>query len=94
MKRVLDIQKQLQIWEGPASDHVKQDRSDRCVTIVEKYQDTIMSALQDEFGNRDPIMSVATEVMSAIGPLEHAKKNLVKWMKPEKRKAQIAPLGP
>ena len=94
MKRVLDLQKQLHIQEGPASAQLRKDRIDRCIAMVKKYQDPIISALQDDFGNRDPIMSVATEVMSAIGPLEHAKKNLVKWMKPEKRKAEIAPLGP
>ena len=94
MKRVLDLQKQLHIQEGPASAQLRKDRIDRCIAMVKKYQEPIISALQEDFGNRDPIMSVATEVMSAIGPLEHAKKNLVKWMKPEKRKAQIAPLGP
>ena len=39
-------------------------------------------------------MSAATEVQSVIGPMLHAKKNLKKWMKAEKRKAAIAPLGP
>ena len=38
-------------------------------------------------------MSAATEVDSVIGPMMHAKKNLKKWMKTEKRKAAIAPLG-
>ncbi len=54
---------------------------------------TIIAALQEDFGNRDPVMTAATEVASVIGPMEHAKKNLKKWMKTEKRKAAIAPLG-
>ena len=94
MKKVLDLQKQLHIQEGPPSAQLRKDKIDRCISMVKKYQDPIISALQEDFGNRDPIMSVATEVMSVIGPLEHAKKNLVKWMKPEKRRAEIAPLGP
>ena len=94
MKKVLDLQKQLHVQEGPPSAQLRKDRIDRCISMVKKYQNEIISALQEDFGNRDPIMSIATEVMSAIGPLEHAKKNLVKWMKPEKRKAEIAPLGP
>lgn len=94
MKKVLDLQKQLHVQEGPPSAQLRKDRIDRCISMVKKYQNEIISALQDDFGNRDPVMSIATEVMSAIGPLEHAKKNLVKWMKPEKRKAEIAPLGP
>ena len=94
MKKVLDLQKQLHIKEGPPSLQLRKDRLERCILMIKKYQDKIISSLQDDFGNRDPIMSVATEIMSAIGPLEHAKKNLSKWMKPEKRKAEIAPLGP
>lgn len=94
MKKILDLQKQLHIQEGAPSVELRKDRINRCISMVKKYQDQIIEALQEDFGNRDPVMSVATEVMSAIGPLEHAKKNLVKWMKPEKRKAEIAPLGP
>ena len=94
MKKVLDLQKKLHIEEGPPSAQLRKDRLDRCISMVQKYQDQIISALQEDFGNRDPVMSAATEVMSSIGPLQHAKKNLVSWMKPEKRKAEIAPLGP
>ena len=94
MKKVLDLQKQLHIQEGPPSLQLRKDRLDRCVSMVKKYQNPIILALQEDFGNRDPVMSVATEVLSAIGPLEHAKKNLSRWMKPEKRRAEIAPLGP
>ena len=39
-------------------------------------------------------MSATTEVDSVIGPMVHAKKNLKKWMKSEKRKASIAGTGP
>ena len=94
MKKVLDLQKKLHIEEGPPSAQLRKDRLDRCISMVQKYQDQIISSLQEDFGNRDPVMSAATEVMSSIGPLQHAKKNLVSWMKPEKRKAEIAPLGP
>ena len=94
MKKVLDLQKQLHIQEGPPSVQLRKDRLDRWVSMVKKYQNPIILALQEDFGNRDPVMSVATEVLSAIGPLEHAKKNLSRWMKPEKRRAEIAPLGP
>ena len=61
--------------------------------MVSKYDKQIVSAVNQDFGNRDQVMSAATEVASVIGPMEHAKKNLKKWMKTEKRKAAIAPLG-
>ena len=93
MHRVLELQKSLNIKEGAPSLELRSDRLDRVVSMVTKYKSEIISALQDDFGNRDPVMSAATEVDSVIGPMMHAKKNLKKWTKTEKRKAAIAPLG-
>jgi coniferyl-aldehyde dehydrogenase len=93
MHRVLELQKSLNIKEGAPSLELRSDRLDRVVSMVTKYKSEIISALQEDFGNRDPVMSAATEVDSVIGPMMHAKKNLKKWMKTEKRKAAIAPLG-
>ena len=93
MHRVLELQKRLNIKEGAPSLELRSDRLDRVVSMVTKYKSEIISALQDDFGNRDPVMSAVTEVDSVIGPMMHAKKNLKKWMKTEKRKAAIAPLG-
>ena len=93
MHRVLELQKSLNIKEGAPGLELRSDRLDRVVAMVTKYKSETISALQDDFGNRDPVMSAATEVDSVIGPMMHARKNLKKWMKTEKRKAAIAPLG-
>ena len=93
MHRVLELQKSLNIKEGAPGLELRADRLDRVVSMVTKYEKEIISALQEDFGNRDPVMSAATEVGSVVGPMIHAKKNLKKWMKTEKRKAAIAPLG-
>ena len=94
MKRVLELQKQLNITEGAPSVALRADRLDRCMAMVSAYKKEIVESMQDDFGNRDPIMSATTEVDSVIGPMVHAKKNLKKWMKSEKRKASIAGTGP
>ena len=94
MKRVLEFQKQLNITEGAPSAALRADRLDRCMAMVSAYKKEIVESMQDDFGNRDPIMSATTEVDSVIGPMVHAKKNLKKWMKSEKRKASIAGTGP
>ena len=94
MNRVLELQKQLNITEGAPSAALRLDRLDRCIAMVSAYKKEIVESMQDDFGNRDPIMSATTEVDSVIGPMVHAKKNLKKWMKTEKRKASIAGTGP
>ena len=93
MHRVLELQKSLNIKEGAPDLELRKDRLDRVIAMVGKYDKHIVKAVNEDFGNRDPVMSAVTEVASVIGPMEHAKKNLRKWMKTEKRKAAIAPLG-
>ena len=92
MNRVLELQKGLNAKEGAPSLELRSDRLDRVVSMVTKYKSQIIEALQDDFGNRDPVMSAATEIDSVIGPMMHAKKNLKKWMTGSKRKANF-PLG-
>ena len=93
MHRVLELQKNLNIKEGAPDIKLRTDRLDRIISMVTKNEKAIIAALQEDFGNRDPVMTAATEVASVVGPMQHAKKNLKKWMKTEKRKAAIAPLG-
>ena len=94
MYKVLKLQKEQHITEGTPKLSIRIDRLDRCVAAIKKYKEQIISALQDDFGNRDPVMSVATEIMAAIGPMEHAKRNLRNWMRPEKRRPELPPLSP
>ena len=81
MNRILELQKNLNIKEGAPDINTRKDRLDRVIAMVSKYDKQIVSAVNQDFGNRDQVMSAATEVASVIGPMEHAKKNLKKWMK-------------
>ena len=93
MIRVLETQKKLNIEEGAPDYKLRIDRLDRCIAMVQEHKDQIIKVLQEDFGNRDPVMSSITEIETVVGPIKHAKKNLKKWMKVESRKAAIAPLG-
>tara|TARA_B100001057_G_scaffold129516_1_gene128580 strand:- start:5460 stop:6875 length:1416 start_codon:yes stop_codon:yes gene_type:complete len=93
MNRVLELQKNLNLKEGAPNIDLRKDRLDRVIGMVTKYEKQIVSTVNHDFGNRDQVMSAVTEVASVIGPMQHAKKNLKKWMKTEKRKAAMAPLG-
>jgi len=93
MHKVLKDQKDLNISEGNPSYEIRIDRLNRCISMIQNYKNQIINSLQEDFGNRDPVMSAITEVETVVGPINHAKKNLKKWMKIENRKAAIAPLG-
>ena len=93
MHRILELQKSCNIKDGAPDISVRQIDWIEVVAMVTKYDKEIIETVSQDFGNRDPMMSGVTEVQSVIGPMQHAKKNLKKWMKTEKRKAAIAPLG-
>ena len=78
MNRILELQKSLNITEGAPDISLRKDRLDRVIAMVSKYDKQIIQSVNQDFGNRDPMMSAATEVASVIGPMEHAKKNLKK----------------
>ena len=90
MHRVLEMQKALNISEGAPDIKLRKDRLDRVIAMVNKYQDQIVQSVNDDFGNRDPVMSAVTEVASVIGPMEHAKKNLKSWMKTENTRSAFS----
>jgi len=93
MADVLARQKAAHIREGAPSLEVRAGRLDRCVDLLVKNQAELVSALNDDFGNRAAEVSGVTDIAGSIGPLKHAKAHLKAWMKPEKRKTTPALLG-
>ena len=74
MHRVLELQKSLNIKEGAPEINLRKDRLDRVIAMVNKYDKQIIETVNQDFGNRDSMMSAVTEVASVVGPMEHAKK--------------------
>ncbi|MEM1151090.1 MAG: aldehyde dehydrogenase family protein, partial [Pseudomonadota bacterium] len=92
MQEVLDAQKAAHIRDGAPSAAKRIEWMDRAIALIVDHQKEIVDALAEDFGHRSKDMSQLTDVASSIGPLQHAKKNVAKWMRPEKRKVEF-PLG-
>jgi coniferyl-aldehyde dehydrogenase len=93
MRATLDKQRAAYLRDGPPSAEVRIDRIDRCISLLVDHQEEIAEALQKDFGSRPIPMSKFTDVAGSIGPLKHAKANLRKWMRSEKRRPTPAILG-
>ncbi len=93
MRRVLDLQRRAHLKDGPASAERRIDWLDRAIGLLVGHKDAIADALREDFGHRSVHASLLTDVSGSIGPLKHAKENLGKWMKREKRKVSPAILG-
>ncbi len=93
MRRVLELQKQAHIKDGPLSAEKRIEWLDRAIGLVVGHKDAIAEALREDFGHRSVHASLLTDVSGSIGPLKHAKAHLKTWMKREKRKVSPALLG-
>jgi coniferyl-aldehyde dehydrogenase len=93
MNRILAVQKAAQLRDGIPSAEIRINRIDRCIGLLVDHAEQIAGALAQDFSSRSREASLLADVASSIGPLKEAKANLVKWMKPEKRKTTPAILG-
>jgi len=93
MQALLAKQKAAHLRDGPPSAETRIQRLDRCIGLLVEHRKAIEDALNADFGSRSPEATAFTDVAASIGPLQHAKANLKKWMKTERRKTSPALLG-
>jgi coniferyl-aldehyde dehydrogenase len=92
MLQILAQQKRAYINEGEVSLNTRIDRLNRSIALLKKYGPKLCEAMSQDFGHRSLQMSKLTDIDSAVGPLEQARKHVKSWMKPESRKVMF-PLG-
>jgi len=92
MDSVLQIQKQAIFAEGAVSARSRMNRIERVIDSLVDYRSELCEAMSADFGHRSIHLSLMADIAGSIGVLKFAKKNLRKWMKPEKRKPMF-PLG-
>lgn len=61
---------------------------------LERYQDVFADAASADFGGRPHFESRLIEVIGTLWVLDHARKNVRRWMKPERRPLQLMFAGP
>ena len=93
MQAILVRQKAAHLRDGEASAELRIERIDRCIRLLRENRRAIEDALNTDFGARSREATAFTDVAGSIGPLQHARDNLRKWMRTEKRKPTPAILG-
>ena len=93
MKVLLAKQKVAHLRDGEPSAEKRIERLDRCIGLLIDHAKAIEDALNTDFGSRSREATAFTDVAASIGPLKHARENLRKWMKTQKRKTSPAILG-
>jgi coniferyl-aldehyde dehydrogenase len=93
MNALLAQQKAAHLRDGAPSAATRIARIDRAIALLIDNRRAIEDALNQDFGARSKDATAFTDVAGSIGPLKHARDNLAKWMRPEKRKVTPAILG-
>ena len=81
----LELQRNSSKAEGKPSAKTRIDRIDRAINLLQTNGKILCDAMSEDFGHRSKHQSRMTDIAAAILPLRHAKKNIHRWMKPEKR---------
>jgi len=86
MMKLFDAQRAAFHEELPVSYDTRMDRINRTAQMILDNKDALCEAISSDFGHRSEVQTVMTDLMSVIGYAKDHKKNLKKWMRPEKRK--------
>jgi len=92
MSAILAKQKAAQLRDGIPTAEQRVKLIDTAIHILVTHCDELCEAVKEDFGHRSVDQTKLTDVASSISAFKFAKKNLRKWMRPEKRKVEF-PLG-
>ena len=87
MDRVLQLQKQFFIKNGPPSNALRIDRIERLKTMLHDNRYKLVEAMNEDFGVRSKDVTLLSDIYTVLPSLNKAIKDLPKWTKKEKRKA-------
>ncbi len=86
---LLDRQRRAFERDAVVSVAKRADRIDRVIALLVDNQFRLCESMNADFGQRSVQQSRMADIFGALESLKYAKKNLQRWMQPEKRK--VAP---
>lgn len=85
MKNILCFQKEASLKAAYPSASLREDRLDRLVDLLMRYETRICDALMSDYGYRSKEQASFAEVVTTLKPLKTARRKLKHWMRPERR---------
>ena len=85
-RRIFDVQHAASRTEGIADARLRRDRLGRLADIITAHADDVARAISDDFGVRSVTETKLLELAPTLGALQHARRNVARWMKPERRR--------
>ena len=90
MRETLGAMKAVQRLAGIPNLAVRNERLSRIAAMVRTYQEEIVAAVDGDFGGRAREETLLAEIFTTLSSVHHARKNLRRWMRPERRSLDLA----
>jgi coniferyl-aldehyde dehydrogenase len=89
---ILDRQRRAFLNDPFPTRAVRHDRLSRAISMLTGAISKIVEALDQDFGGRSEAITLIADVFAPLAALKDSRRNLGRWMKPEKRAPEF-PLG-
>ena len=90
MRRVFDVQRAASRREAKSTLDQRLDALARLRSLVRENRDAIASAISADFGTRSADETQLLEVVPVFNAIRHARRHLSAWMKPRRKRVDIA----
>ncbi len=85
-RRVFELQHRASRREPVASLEVRRDRLERLRSLVAGNEAALAESISKDFGVRSRTETELLEIVPTLNAIRHARKNVARWMRPERRR--------
>ncbi len=88
--RLLDMQRRAYLRDGPPDAAQRLAALAALDILLRDNRDALAAAISADFGSRSAVETTLAELVPALGAIRHARRNLARWMRPERRRVDIS----
>lgn len=86
VRRIFELQRAASRTGPPAGIELRRDRLDRLRALVADGEGALADAISRDFGIRSRAETELLEIVPTLNAIRHARRNLARWMRPERRR--------
>ena len=85
-RRIFEVQRAASRTEPMADAALRRDRLGRLRSLVAENAEAFADAIYEDFGGRSRVETQLLEIVPSLGAIRSARKQVARWMKPERRR--------
>jgi len=89
-KRIFALQRAAVAEQGAPSHGDRIAALDALLALIKKHRRTLVETVSADFGNRSVAETELGELMPLVAGIRHVRRNLGRWMKPQRRRVALA----